>query len=209
MAGTEIVLGLQQRDRKTEETFYNMCRKYFDAHFNDVFFDQDNKQEIFQTAFVKLWTEVNNGKIAVKDGSVCRQQKDGCYLPMTCQLTSFMMTFAKTEYREQVRSNRLETFAEVYDNIDTSSMIDVSSFDDTDVDAHKNRIVDDCIQQVSPRCIEILTLFYYKGKSLDEIMSIRSDSNTSKNGLKTAKNKCMNTLRDKIAVEFKKYNYKV
>lgn len=205
----EIVQGLQQRDRKTEDVFYSQCRKYFDIHFQDVFFDKDNKQEIFQTSFIKLWTEINNGKIRVINGNVCRQQKNGDYLKMSCRLTSFLMTFAKNEFREQVRSNKLDTYAEVYDNVDTSAMVDGSQFCDEDIEAHKNRIVDDCIQQISPRCIEILTLFYYQGKSLDEIMAIRSDSNTSKNGLKTAKNKCMNTLREKITAEFQKYNYKV
>ena len=77
-----------------------------------------------------------------------------------------------------------------------------------DVEELKNRIVDQCIQQVSPNCIEILTMFYYKDMSLDEILEQRKDKNSSKNGLKTAKNKCMNTLRGLITTEFKKYNFK-
>ena len=75
-----------------------------------------------------------------------------------------------------------------------------------DAEEQKNRIVDECISELSPRCAEILTLFYYKGMSLDQIMEQRAEKNTSKNGLKTAKNKCMNTLRDRITVQFKMFN---
>lgn len=204
-----VVEGLQTRNTRMEEWFYKTSKAYFDEHFNDVFFDKDRKQEIFQMAFLKLWTEIHNGKITVRGEEVCRQQRSGEYLPMTCRLTSFLMTFAKTEYRELVRSNRLDTYAEVYDNVDTSDMV-VTTFDkEEDIEAHKNRIVDDCISELPPRCTDVLTLFYYEGKSLDEILEIRSDRNTSKNGLKTAKNKCMNTLRERILSEFRRFNYKV
>ncbi len=54
---TEVVEGLQHSDRRVEEWFYNTTRRYFNEHFNEVFFDKDKKQEIFQMAFLKLWTE--------------------------------------------------------------------------------------------------------------------------------------------------------
>lgn len=203
----EIIIGVQSRNRKVETEFYNSARRYFDEHFNDVFFDKDKKQEIFQMAFLKLWTEMENGKITVCDSVICRQQKDGRYLPMTCNLNTFLMTFAKNEYRELVRTNHLDTYADVFDNVDTAAMNTGAMDMEEDAEAMKDRIVDDCIQTMSPRCIEVLTLFYYQGKSLDEILEIRQDKNTSKNGLKTAKNKCMNTLREKVLEEYKRFNY--
>lgn len=203
----EIIIGVQSRNRKVETEFYNSARRYFDEHFNDVFFDKDKKQEIFQMAFLKLWTEIENGKIKVCDSVICRQQKDGRYLPMTCNLKTFLMTFAKNEYRELVRTNHLDTYADVFDNVDTAAMSTGAMDMEEDSEAMKDRIVDGCIQTMSPRCIEVLTLFYYQGKSLDEILEIRQDKNTSKNGLKTAKNKCMNTLREKVLEEYKRFNY--
>lgn len=197
----EVVEGLQRRDGRTEEWFYNTTKRYFDDHFGEVFFDKDKKQEIFQMAFLKLWTEISNGKITLIGEAVCRQQKDGGYKSMTCRLTTFLMTFATNEYRELVRTNRLDTYAEVYENVSAADMVDWTPQDENP-EARKSRIVDDCIQQMSPRCIEILTLFYYHGKSLDEILKMRQDKGTSKNGLKTAKNKCMNTLRAKAQEVF-------
>ena len=52
---------------------------------------------------------------------------------------------------------------------------------------------------------EILTLFYFKKKSLDEILAIRQE-NSTKDGLKTAKSKCMRQLEGRIIETFKEYN---
>lgn len=194
----EVIIGLQQKDKAVEEWFYHAARRYYDEHFNQVFFDKDKKQEIYQMAFLKLWTEISNGKIKFLENAICRQQKDGLYKQMTCRLLTFLMAFATNEYRELIRTNHLDTYAEVFENVKTGGLVDTSLCENDDLEEQKNRAVDDCLQEMSPRCIEILTLFYYQEKSLDEILEIRGDHNTSKNGLKTAKNKCMNSLRDKV-----------
>ena len=197
----EVVEGLQSRDRAMEEWFYHKARRYFDDSFNEVFFDKDRKQEIFQAAFLKLWMEMDNRRIRVADGRVCRLQGDGTCRPMTCALTTFLMAFAKTEYRELVRSMKEDPYAELYDDASRAETM-VTAFDE-DEEEMRNRIVDECIQTMSPTCIEILTLFYYQQKSLDEILEIRHEHNASKNGLKTAKNKCMNTLRERVTERLK------
>lgn len=199
----EVVNGLQQRERKVEEWFYRTAKRYFDTHFNEVFFDQDQKQEIFQTAFLKLWTEIQNGKIALINDAMCRQQRNGEYLPMNCKLTTFLFTFAKNEYREIVRNTHLTSTEEALDTIEHGEVMAVF-VDEEDMDAQKSRIVDDCLQMMSPGCLELLTLFYYENKSLDEILQLRKDKNSSKDGLKTAKNKCMNTLRSKVTMEYQR-----
>lgn len=199
----EVVNGLQQRERKVEEWFYRMSKRYFDTHFHEMFFDEDQKQEIFQMAFIKLWTEIENGKITIVDETMCRQQRNGEYLPMNCKLTTFLFTFAKNEYREVVRNAHL-TFTEEALDVQEYSNVMAVFVDEEDIDAQKSRIVDDCLQEMSPNCLELLTLFYYENKSLDEILELRKDKNSSKDGLKTAKNKCMNTLRNKVTTEYQR-----
>ncbi|MBR0038150.1 MAG: sigma-70 family RNA polymerase sigma factor [Bacteroidales bacterium] len=207
MSDLEVILGLQNRDRKTEEWFYRSAKRYFEEHFNEVFFDKDKRQEIFQSAFLKLWTEIDNRRIRIGKNQVCRQQQSGEVLPMKCSLTTFLMAFARTEYRELVRNTKEEYYDELYEcDVDWSELT-VSSIDrDEDDEEQKNRVVDECIGGLSPHCVEILTQFYFKGLSLDEIMTQRGEKNASKNGLKTAKNKCMNTLKERITIGFKKYN---
>lgn len=200
---TEVVDAIGRRDRAMEEWFYHSARRYYNEHFNQVFFDKDRKQEIFQTAFLKLWMEMDNRRICIVDGKVCRQQPSGEYRPMTCALTTFLMAFARTEFRELVRSTKEDNYGELFEDASHADVM-VTSFDKAeDIEEQKNRIVDECIQGMSPTCIEILTLFYYQGKSLDQIMAIRGERSTSKNGLKTAKNKCMTTLRERVTARFK------
>lgn len=201
----EVVRGLRLHSGRMEEWFYRKARKYFNQHFREVFFDQDRKQEIFQSAFLKLWTEIDNGTItAGDDGTVERRQRNGEMVPMTCSLTTFLMAFAKNEYREMVRSNKLDCYAEIYDTPEQAEVQQM--YGDENGEEIRNRIVDDCIQRISPRCAEILTMFYDEEKTLDEILAARHETNSSKNGLKTAKNKCMNTLRSLCNEEFRKYN---
>lgn len=202
----DVVSGMKARDSRCEEWFYSSAQNYFNKHFSQVFFDKDRKQEIFQTAFIKLWTEMTNGKIDVIDGKVCRMQTDGTYKAMVCNLNTFMMAFARTEFRELVRNIHEEYYENLYDN---KTVVSLPAEDgEGSIKVLKERIVDECLQMLSPRCIEILTLFYYQGKSLDQIMEIRGEKNTSKNGLKTAKNKCMNRLNEEITSQFRKYNIK-
>ena len=54
----QIVTGLQEHDKKVEEWYYRSARRYFDNCFNQEFFDKDKRQDIFQTAFLKLWMEI-------------------------------------------------------------------------------------------------------------------------------------------------------
>ncbi len=198
----EVVRGLQSRDGCIEEWFYKAARKYFDGCFNEVFFNDDGKQEIFQSAFIKLWTEIENGRICVDGEKICRQQRTGEYVPMACNLTTFLMAFARNEYRELVRNVREESFDDFFDSAQHESIFALDAADDSEAEEMRRRIVDECISQMSPACIDIITLFYYKGKSLDEIMEMRSGKNSSKDGLKTAKNKCMNTLKERVLKEY-------
>lgn len=202
----EIVLGLQSRDRDTEEWFYGSSRQYFMNSFNKVFFDEDQKVEIFQDAFLRLWTQIEDGMISIKDDVVCRKQKDGGYEPMTCSLKTFLFSIARNEYREIVRSTREIYIDGYFDNINDDVTYSQGEDDEAEV---KVRVVDECIQMMSPRCLEILTLFYIEGKTLDEIMEIRKEKNTSKIGLKSAKYKCMNTLREKITRKLNLLNLEI
>lgn len=90
----EVVEGIWRHDKNMEEWFYASARSYFDRHFKEVFFDKDRKQEIFQTAFLKIWTEMTNGTISVSDGNVVRRRHTGEVQPMICSLLTFVDVFS-------------------------------------------------------------------------------------------------------------------
>lgn len=202
----EVIVGLQSRELEIEEWFYNSAKQYFMSHFNQMFFDKDQKTAIFQDSFIKLWTQIENGQIFVKDSEVCRKQKNGNMQPMTCSLNTFLFAIARNEYREQVRSIKEVYIEEYYDSNNQDIAYHQDEDDETEM---KIRIVDKCIQMMPSRCLEILTLFYIEGRSLDEIMEIRKDKNSSKVGLKSAKYKCMTTLREKVIQMCNQLNIKI
>lgn len=194
----EIVYGLQAKDHKIEKWFFDHCKKYFMDKFNEVFFDDDQREEIFHESFLRLWTQIEDKRISVVDNIVCRINKDGEYRSLKCSLTTFLMAISKNEYREIVRSTKEVYVQEFFENADYSVLPTTM---EEDLDDVRSQLVDDCLQQMSPRCIEILTMFYIQGMSLDEILTARPE-NTSKIGLKSSKYKCMNTLRDKVTQMF-------
>ncbi|MGN0232342.1 MAG: hypothetical protein ACI4A8_09065, partial [Muribaculaceae bacterium] len=94
----EVVEGLSARNSRVEEWFYKSAKRYFNEHFREVFFDLDRKNEIFQTSILKIWTEIEDGRICLKDGVIMRRQTDSTLKPMTCSLNTFVMAYAKNEY---------------------------------------------------------------------------------------------------------------
>ena len=65
-------------------------------------------------------------------------------------------------------------------------------YDDDNTDMLE--VVSNCISKMPKRCNQILTMFYYEEKTLDEIMTEMPELE-SKNALKTRKYKCMEELR--------------
>jgi hypothetical protein len=82
-----------------------------------------------------------------------------------------------------------------------------SNYADFLYDSGDNAMIDiiaDVISQMSPRCNEILTKFYYEEKDLDTILS-EIPTIENKNALKTKKYKCMEALRNSAQNIYNKY----
>ena len=74
-------------------------------------------------------------------------------------------------------------------------------------DSEENTMLDiiaDIISQMSERCREILSKFYYEEKDLDTILSEVSTID-SKDALKTKKHKCMESLRKSAKDIYNRY----
>ena len=195
LSDIDVIIGLQNHNPKIEKYFFDTTYRYFDIHFSQLFFDADSMQEVFQTAIIKLWTEIENKTIKIVDNIICRRQKSGEYCEMSATLNTFMMAFAKNEFRELLRDRNSDNF----DDIANTKGAHIDIIDESEDESEDRiQIIDECILSMSQNCIEIITMFYYQKKSLDEIMVLRGDQNSSKDGLKTAKNKCMVTLRKRV-----------
>lgn len=57
--------------------------------------------------------------------------------------------------------------------------------------------IDELLHKMSKHCVEILTMYYVNGLSLDKILMFRTE-NKSKDGLKTSKAKCLAQLKTEV-----------
>lgn len=189
-----FVQGVKNQDPVIQKCLYLHCKKYFSEHYRAVFFAPDDvRDDIFQNTYMALWENIERGKISVKDGVVTGKEEK----PLTCSLMTYMMSIAELKYKEITRQNeREDRFAdlEARNSRLFREPAEQNDWSPDDERAGKLEAISDCIAVMSERCRQILTLFYAENKKLDEMLSLLPTF-TSKDALKTAKNKCMAKLR--------------
>lgn len=233
----QIVEAIQRHDQAMEQYFFKKCRRYFEQNYGSVFvMEKSLIDDIFQECFVKLWTDIERFRIHVgPDDTVWRIDKTGADKPMTTRLHTFMMDIAKNVYRVWQRNEKEELLDDVmpcrgytedeehsyfdkisdkdsaWDNTESVVTSASDSFDqalsDNDQRGLMQEIVQIAIMDLSETCRDILTMFYYEELSLDEIM-LRRGENTSKDGLKTGKYKCMKRFESIVRDMFEKNRVK-
>lgn len=203
-----MVEAVVQGNNSQMEHYYNDCKRYFMTHAAAIFVPDSNANDIFQEALIHLWREIQTHRIVVFEGRLCRRT-DGHLIPMKSSLHTFLMAIAKRKHWEQVRLQQRWTLT---DNDRVLETLDNNRFDTTPDDADdaevKHSIITDAVLNMTERCRQILTLFYYEHRSLDEILALRPENNT-KMGLKTSKYKCMQTLRQRVRQQFERLNISI
>ena len=190
-----------QHDNAVLERCYHDCKSYFASHAGAFFMDEAQIDDIFQEALIHLWREIETRRIELRDGVICRWH-DGELNPMNCSLRTFMLAIAKRKHWEQLRKQSVVTLTDNVNLLDSSRYGQQLS-EDVDEQEARERVVADAVLAMSDRCRQILTMFYYEHRSLDDILLMRSE-NTSKMGLKTSKYKCMQRLRETVREQFRR-----
>ncbi len=201
LTDTEIIEGLQHKNPVVEKSFYLSCQRYFMERRSGVFDYKGGTQgdeDLFQDSFLKLWQEIHAHRIYIRDNYAWRTDRSGNNRKMSASLKTYLMAIAKYKNYELFREE------EIYGSEPANA---AERMDEEPDENTSEWIVGQCVNGLPQRCKEILTLFYYEGKTLDEILEIRQE-NQSKDGLKTGKSKCMKTLKEKIIEKFKEYNLK-
>ncbi|MCR4994451.1 MAG: sigma-70 family RNA polymerase sigma factor [Bacteroidales bacterium] len=198
----DMVIAVQQHNNAALECYYHDCKNYFQHHAGAVFVGDANVEDIFHDALIHLWREIETRRIELSDGRVCRW-REGTLMPMTSSLLTFLLSIAKRKHWEMVRKQQKL----VFENTDsTLEALDCHRYSVSPENVEQNelreRVVADIVLQMSERCRQILTLFYYEHRSLDDILALRSE-NQSKQGLKTSKYKCMQRLREAVCQRFR------
>jgi DNA-directed RNA polymerase specialized sigma24 family protein len=195
----ELIEAVLRHDSRILERCYRDFKSYFTAHASAFFMSKALIDDIFQESIIHLWREIETRRIEIHEDDVCRWN-NGQLRPMTSSLRTFLLAIAKRKHWEQLRIQAPLLQADVNDVLAASRYADTPPQDSSDEEV-KERVVADAVLAMSDRCRQILTLFYYEHKSLEDILAIRPE-NTSKIGLKTSKYKCMQRLRQTVKDQF-------
>lgn len=198
----EYVEGVFRCNPMMERALHYHCKRYFDDNYRGVFFvGPEHKDEIFQEAFITLWEKIMNKKIFVEDGEL--KGKNGT--AFSGKLTTFFMSIARLKYLEWARENMHRYTNEEEERCRREQEMELfkTLLYDSD-DEMMLEIIADCISKMSKQCNQIITLFYYEEKTLDDIM-IELKTFISKDALKTRKYKCMEELRKSAKSIYRRY----
>lgn len=192
----ELISGVYNKIPKMQEAFFKSCEKYFFRHYQGVFFIQkSDADDIFQNSVIALMQNIERRKIYVENGIIMGNNKK-----FEGTLHTYLMGIAKLKYLEWTRHNHREpnwtdlTQDSKGNPMEVGTTVTNEWLND-DPAAAKKEIIADCISKMSERCYQILTMFYDEEKNLDTIL-VELRSFNSKDALKTAKNKCLNKLKE-------------
>lgn len=189
----EFVEGLRCGDREMQMRLYERCLRQFrkgTAAYSGL--SAGEKDDVFQDSFILLWNKVLSGGMYVRDGKVLVMRRDG--LSEVPDLMGYFMRIVKNLCLERLREKgRLEEIGSWRE----AEADDAELCWDEDPAMRRKMVVRRCVMGLPSRCREILAMFYYKNMSLEQILASRRE-NSSYDGLKTGKSKCMKILKARI-----------
>lgn len=197
----QIVDAYQNGDKKIQQFWYDKCRSQFGKGTSNYggLTDYD-RDDLFQDSFIILWEKMESHQIYILDGTVHVATKKGdSIIP---DMLGYFMRIVKNKYLEMFHGGK---YVIPINEVVTSSNDDFFEelYWDEDPDVEKDRIVSQCLLSLPKSCLEILTMFYYEKKSLEQILEERPENN-SYDGLKSRKSKCMTNLKKRISESFAK-----
>lgn len=197
----QIVEAYQTGDKKIQQFWYDKCRSQFGkGTSNYAGMTEYDREDLFQDSFIILWEKMEYRQIYILDGTIHVTSKKGdSEIP---DMLGYFMRIVKNKYLEMFHSGK---YVMPLNDVVTSSNEDFFAelYWDEDPDVEKDRIVSQCLLSLPKSCLEILTMFYYEKKSLEQILDERPENN-SYDGLKSRKSKCMTNLKKRIIQSFAK-----
>lgn len=201
-ADAEVVAAYRAGDKRLQQAWYERCRRSFatgTARYGGI--SDLDREDLFQDSFIVLWEKMESGQVYVDEsGAVMRISPSGT-VPVH-GLMAYFMRIVRNKYLELFRSRNI--------NVELDEAVTPAGGDifaelywDEDPEVVKDRIVTSCLMSMPHSCLDILTKFYYQKKTLEQILEERPE-NTSYDGLKSRKSKCLANLKKRISEQFAK-----
>lgn len=189
-------------DKGLQKECYLSCRQSFMAFVKPLSLPQPMEADLFHESFETLWFNIERGVVFL-DGSEVKVKSANGIHALTGLTGPYFLGIVRNKYHEFGRERNLD-LPLLDDTLVEGDPADALP-DSEDLDALKDSIIMSCLHSLPKSCVEILTKFYHESKSLADILAERPQNSTY-NGLKTRKSKCLAALRLKIINAFKAHN---
>ena len=164
---------LQQVYEENRDKFLNFARKY---HLSE-----EENIDVYQDAYIIFYDNVMNGKIE----------------RFTSTISTYLFGIGKYLIFEQMRKNK-KTVGSNYDLSivsDEDEVVETLELEQPGL-TNEQELLQKHFGSIGKKCQELLTLFYYRGYTIQEIME--HENYNSENVVKSAKSRCMKTLKERI-----------
>lgn len=170
-SGSEKILKKVYEDNRAK--FLNFARRY------DL--TEEEYIDIYQDAYIVFYENIMNGKLE----------------KLTSSVSTYLFSIGKYLIFDRMRKNKKSVsgsydLSKVGDSDEQVNALDL----DRPVLTREQRLLKEHFKGLGAKCQELLTLFYYRGYTIQEIME--KGNYNSENVVKSAKSRCMKTLKERI-----------
>ena len=167
----QLIQRIQENDKTVLGEIYIKYEKqvfnYIKTHGGDDF----DAEDMLQEAIIVLWQNVNN-----------------CKFNLSSKLGTYIVAVAKNKWRVQIRKRNKLSNAEISEKIIDAEETPLELV----LSAENEKIIQSAFDLIQPICKQLLTLFYFEERSIEEITKILKFSNT--NVTKSKKYQCKKSL---------------
>lgn len=178
----EITLeDLRKGSEKTLRKVYEENRDKFLNYAKRYNLSEDENIDIYQDAYVIFYDNVVSGKI------------EG----FTSSISTYLFSIGKYLIFDQMRKNKKTVSGDFNLSLVGETDEQTSDFEMERSDlTTEQALLQKYFSTLGTKCQELLSLFYYRGFTIQEIMEAKNYN--SENVVKAAKSRCMKTLRERI-----------
>ncbi len=164
--------GNENAFRKLYNLFYKSCRQWVRNHFDA---DSDRFEDVYQDSMIVLYEAALDGKLD----------------HLSCSLKTYLFAICRNQMLRQFRLQKRQD-----EKVEEVAVYQREWLEPEESDQESVELVKMTIQETEEPCRSILTLFYYDGRSIDEIAASLGYSN--KNVVKVQKSRCLGYLKEKL-----------
>ncbi|WP_055444588.1 RNA polymerase sigma factor [Lacinutrix himadriensis] len=156
------------------DKFLNFAKKYN--------LSQEDNIDVYQDAYIIFYNNVMQGKVQ----------------EFTSSISTYLFSIGKYLIFDKMKKNNKT----INPDFDLSIVREKEELVDPELDLEQKELTTEQILlkkyfvTLGKKCQELLTLFYYRGFTIKDI--IETGSYTSENVVKSAKSRCMKTLKERI-----------